>query len=106
MADRVSATITAPAQEIEAFYKTRDGVEVAVSVSNIDSDVLSISQDGAIYPATLDIKLLGLIGQLKALPLASLLSAGVYHVDITTTMSLVDPTGLAFDGLKVIIEIK
>jgi len=48
MADRVSATITAPAQEIEAFYKTRDGIEVAVSVSNIDSDVLSISQDGAI----------------------------------------------------------
>jgi len=105
-ADGVAALITVPAQDIAAFYKTRDGVQIDVEVSNVDSDMMSVTSNGAIYPATLELKLLSLIAQLSALPLADLLSAGVYHVDVSTTMPMIAPNGKAVDGLKAIIEIK
>jgi hypothetical protein len=104
-ADGTSAAITMPMQDITAYYVTREGVQIDVGLSNADADMLSITGAGAEYPASLEIKLLSLITKLSGLPLDDILSTGVFHMDVTTSLPLIEPTGLAVDGLKAIIEI-
>ena len=104
-ADGATAAVTLPVQDITAYYVTREGVKIDVVLSNADMDMLSISGAGAAYPASLEVKLLSLITELSSLPLDDILSAGVFHIDVTTTLPLIEPTGLAVDGLKAIIEI-
>jgi len=104
-ADGSASDIRVPAQEMSASYITSDGVQLDVALSNADLDVLSVTSAGADYPASLELKLLSLISKLSELPLADILSAGVFHMDVTTSLPLVATNGLAVDGLKAIIEI-
>jgi hypothetical protein len=104
-ANGTSAELTVPAQDVSAYYVTADGVQVDVALGNADLDMLSVTSSGAEYPASLEVKLLSLITKLNGLPLADLLSAGVFHVELTTSMPLIAPSGLAVEGLKAIIEI-
>ena len=105
-ADGNAAAITAPAQDLTAYYLTGDGVRFDVALTNADLDVLSVTSAGAGYPASLELKLLSLITKLSGLPLADILSAGEFHLDVTTSMPLISPAGLAVEGLKAIIEIR
>ncbi|EAS46309.1 hypothetical protein GB2207_00010 [marine gamma proteobacterium HTCC2207] len=100
-----SAEITVPAQNLSASYLTRDGVKVDIAVVNADLDVLTVTSAGAGYPATLEFKLLSLIAKLNGLPLADILSAGVFHIDVITSMPLIDPSGLAVDGVRAVVAI-
>ena len=104
-ANGTSAELTVPAQDVSAYYVTAGGVQVDVALGNADLDMLSVISSGAEYPASLEVKLLSLITKLNGLPLADLLSAGVFHVELTTSMPLIAPSGLAVEGLKAIIEI-
>ncbi len=105
-ADGNAAAITVPAQDLTAYYLTGDGVRFDVALANADLDVLSVTSAGADYPASLELKLLSLITKLSGLPLSDLLSAGEFHLDVTTSMPLIGPAGLAVEGLKAAIEIQ
>ena len=104
-ADGSASSFTVPAQTISAYYLTEAGVKVAVSLVNSAPDVLSVTSAGAAYPASLEIKLLSLITKLDGLPLADILGAGFFHIDVTTDIPLVATSGLAIDGIAAIIEI-
>ena len=104
-ADRQDASITVPSQTLSAFYLTREGVKVEVELNNADLDVLTVTRAGAGYPASLEVKLLSLIAKLNDLPLGDLLKAGVFHIDVATSLPMVDASGMAVNGLKAIVEI-
>ena len=104
-ADGSASSFTVPAQTISAYYLTEAGVKVAVSLVNSAPDVLSVTSAGAAYPASLEIKLLSLITKLDGVPLADILGAGFFHIDVTTDIPLVATSGLAIDGIAAIIEI-
>ena len=103
--DGTTASITVPTQTINASYKTGAGVQIDVQVANVDSDVLTVTNNGVAYPATLEVKLFSLISQLSALPLADILSAGIYHVDVSTSLPLKAATGEILGGVSAIVEI-
>jgi hypothetical protein len=67
---------------------------------------MSVTADGE-FPsdAALEIKILSLIAKLSGLPLDDILSVGVFHLDLTTSLPLIASTGYVVDGLKAIVEI-
>ena len=103
--DDSDATITVPAQTITASYTTADGVVTELEVANVESDVLTVTSAGADTPATLDVKLLALISKLSSLPLSSILDAGLFNVQLETSLPLISAGGLSVDSLSAIVEI-
>jgi len=103
--DGSDATISVPLQTITASYTTTAGVVTEIEVANADSDVLSVTSAGADTPATLNVKLLALVSKLSSLPLSSILDAGVFNVQLDTSLPLMSTSGLAVDSLSAIIEI-
>ncbi|MFW2422382.1 MAG: hypothetical protein ACN4EJ_07190 [Porticoccaceae bacterium] len=88
--DGASGSITIPRQEINAYYVNASGDRVDVTVDNLDSDMISLTSNGAAYPANLDIKLLSALQKVAVFSPSSLLSSGSYTVTITTTLPIVD----------------
>ena len=104
-ADGIDASISVPTQTVSASYDITDGTTVAIEVDNLDSDMLSITAAGANYPATLNLKLLSALNKIQSLSPASLLSAGAFNINVTTTLPMVDSEGNAVTRLGAIVHI-
>ena len=105
-ADASTAAITVPVQDISAYYLDSNGLQVDVTLSNVDSDVLSITANGnPSSGAVLEVKMMSLIAKLSGLPLADILGAGDFHLDLTTSMPLIASTGYVVGGLKALVTI-
>jgi len=105
VSDGANASITVPAQTVDAFYVTSAGIAVEIAVENLDADTLSITSGGPVYPATLDLKLLSALNKVDALSPASLLGAGTYHVSLTTSLPMVDADGSVVTELNAVVQI-
>jgi hypothetical protein len=105
VSDGAHASITVPTQTVDAFYVTSAGIGVEIAVENLDADTLSITSGGPVYPATLDLKLLSALNKVAALSPASLLSAGTYHVSLTTSLPMVDADGSVVTELNAVVQI-
>ena len=104
VADGVSASFTVPQQTISAFYINRTGTRVDLEVDNFDSDLISVSSDGANYPTSLDVKWLAALGKIDFLELSSLLQEGDYHVSVTTDLPLVDAENAQVNEVNIIFS--
>ena len=90
-------TITVPTQSATGSYvKGSDGTTVDFTLANGDIDAFSITAANAVtgMPASLDVKMEALYTAFEtgagAGSSASVLTAGTYHVEIATTLPLID----------------
>ena len=105
VSDGVNATFTIPEQTIAAFYINRAGTRFDIEVDNIDSDVISISSNGANYPSTLNVKWLSALNKIDFLTPSALLTEGDYHVTVTTTLPMVDANNIEVTEINIIFSI-
>ena len=88
--DGGTATVTVPPQTLSGYYMTSSDVRVDFTIENLDSDAISITNAGANYPSTLDIKLASIIDKLEAVGSSSLLKEGTFNLAVTTDLPLKD----------------
>ena len=105
VSDGVNASITVPPQTLEASYVTSGGTLVTLEVENDDADMISITNNGLSYPATLDIKLLSALTKISVISPSSLLRSGILHVNVATTLPLADTENAEITELNAIIQI-
>ena len=79
-----------PSQTLSGYYMTSSDVRVDFTIENLDSDAISITNAGANYPSTLDIKLASIIDKLEAVGSSSLLKEGTFNLAVTTDLPLKD----------------
>lgn len=80
-----TATFTAPVQTVEGYFVTSQGVQVDVTVENLDADIITLTTAGVNYPATMEIKLISVLSKLDGLLPSSLLRAGTYTAVVEFT---------------------
>ena len=106
VSDGANASITVPAQTVDAFYVTSAGIAVEIAVENLDVDTLSITSGGPVYPATLDLKLLSALNKVDCTGLQLLCWArAAYHVSLTTSLPMVDADGSVVTELNAVVQI-
>ena len=87
--DGSTAQIEVPAQTLSGSYIS-NGLTVNFTISNLDSDVITMTQAGANYPTTLDVKLSAVIDALEGVGSISLLTEGTFNLAVTTDLPLKD----------------
>ncbi|MDB3966049.1 hypothetical protein N9401_07700, partial [Amylibacter sp.] len=92
--DGETATITMPTQTLSGYYLTASDLRVDFTLSNLDDDVISITQDRSYtdgdYPSTLEIRLASVIDKLESVGSISLLKEGTFNLSVTTDLPLKD----------------
>jgi hypothetical protein len=97
--------ITVPAQTVTSSYVTSSGSSVELEVENFSADVLQVTSNGAQVPASLDVRLAGLLQRFDALIPTDLVKAGDYHVKVMTDLPLANVGGEAITQLNLIFTI-
>ena len=97
--------ITVPAQTVTSSYVTSLGSSVELEVENFSADVLQVTSNGAQVPASLDVRLAGLLQRFDALIPTGLVKAGDYHVKVMTDLPLANVGGEAITQLNLIFTI-
>jgi hypothetical protein len=108
--DGDTLTVELPPQTAAGFYETTDGLRVNVTVENLDSDFMSVTEGTIDYPATLDFKIAALIAKVDDFLPSSFLDTGVYTMTVDTTgvpmyVSRNDGTGTSVTSLEVTFSI-
>lgn len=80
-----TATFTAPVQTVDGYFVTSQGIQVDVTVENLDADIITLTTAGVNYPATMEIKLISVLNKLDGLLPSSLLRAGTYTAVVEFT---------------------
>ncbi|NBP40286.1 MAG: cadherin repeat domain-containing protein, partial [Betaproteobacteria bacterium] len=88
VADGDSASFTAQPQVINARYFDSRGNQYQIQITNLDADTLSVTPQGPLTPATLDLKVGALIGKLSSLTPGGLLRQGDYTLTVDSSLPL------------------
>ena len=103
--DGEQASVSVPAQTVSVFYINSLGARTDLEIANVDDDLLSITEQGPDYPASLNIKLLSALTKLEGMSVESLLGEGVYTVSVTTSLPLSAATGETVRTVRAVVEI-
>jgi len=104
-ADGDSAQFTVPSQTVSGFYITSAGSQIDFTIENAEPDMISVTHNGANYPASIDLKFASIIDSLEGVGSVSLLEAGTYSVALTTDLPIVDSSGTHIDTIASVVEI-
>ena len=93
--DGETVTSHRPNQTLSGYYLTSSDLRVDFTIENLDSDVISITNNSS----SLDVKLASIIDKLEAVGSTSLLKAGNFNLTVTTDLPLSDASGTSITSV-------
>ena len=104
-ADGTTAQITAPPQTVTGYYYLPKGTPFYFEVDNYNNDIVSVTQseDGS-YPVMLNINLGGVTHGYE-FGLTSSAQAGAIHINLSTTLPIVDEAGATISSINSVLRI-
>ncbi len=96
-----SVSITLPTQEAAGHYITDSQGTTSFTISNLDSDTITVSESGDLSAssASINVKLAALIDKLEDVGSISLLQEGDFNLTIETDLPLTDMNGTSITAL-------
>ena len=105
-ADGNTGRLGIPAQGVTVTYTNSEGIQVSTEIENSAIDIIDVNGSGAVYPASLKVKMLSLLSKVDFVSASGLLREGDFHLRLMQQgLPIADSYGNVVSQLDVIFAV-